>query len=176
MKKIGIIAIASLFLFACEDSSKQELDNLKKEIKMKTELADRNKENAKDFFKALEEKNLDRVVNLFAENGVQENPYNSGIFPTGTEGHEGIRTYWEGPFQNFGNMEFPIEEIYVMEDPSRVFVKYEGRIALKNDAGWYKNDYYSLFHFDKDGKILKHVEIFNPIVAAKGFGLLDQIK
>ena len=42
--------------------------------------------------------------------------------------------------------------------------------------GFYENNYYSTFTFDEEGKITEYVEIFNPIVAARGFGLLDNIK
>jgi ketosteroid isomerase-like protein len=63
-----------------------------------------------------------------------------------------------------------------MEDPNITFVKYKGKIKLKNDAGWYENDYYSTFKFNEEGKITEYVEIFNPIVAARGFGLIDKIK
>ena len=63
-----------------------------------------------------------------------------------------------------------------MEDPKMVFVKYTGNIQLKNGAGVYSNQYYSTFKFNDEGKIEEYVEIFNPIVAARGFGLLDKIK
>ena len=73
-------------------------------------------------------------------------------------------------------MEFPIEEIFAMEIPEMVYVKYKGKIKLKNGAGVYENDYYSTFKFNSSGLIIEYVEIFNPIVAARGFGLIDQIK
>jgi ketosteroid isomerase-like protein len=73
-------------------------------------------------------------------------------------------------------MSFDIEEIYAMEDPTIVFVKFKGDIVLKNNAGVYSNDYYATFRFNEEGKITEYVEIFNPIVAARGFGLIDQIK
>jgi len=77
---------------------------------------------------------------------------------------------------NFDGMDFSIEEIYAMEEPKIVFVKYKGRIKLKNDAGYYENDYYSTFKFNESGLITEYVEIFNPIVAARAFGLIDKIK
>jgi ketosteroid isomerase-like protein len=138
--------------------------------------AEQNKNVARQFFKALEEENLDTLVSLLAENAKHINPYHSDLFPTGADGKEGIRAYWQPVFPNFDGMEFPIEEIYAMENPNMVFVKYKGIIKLKNNAGYYKNDYYSTFKFDEAGKIIEYVEIFNPITAAKGFGLLNKIK
>ena len=143
---------------------------------MKTEIANKNKAQVKAFFKALEEEHLEELVDLFAEDAEHINPYHSGIFPEGAKGKEGIRAYWTPVFPNFDGMTFPIETLYAMEDPNMVFVKYKGNIKLKNGAGMYSNDYYSTFKFDGQGKITEYVEIFNPIVAARGFGLIDNIK
>ena len=140
-------------------------------------------ENTKDrksavraFFKALESEDVDQIVALFAEGASHINPYASGLFPDGAMGREAIREYWTPVFPNFDGMSFPIEEIYTMEDPNMVFVKYKGKIKLKNSAGTYENDYFSTFKFDEEGLITEYVEIFNPIVAARGFGMLDKIK
>lgn len=177
MNKILItLTLVVILLSSCDNQCKKEADKLKNDIEMKNEIADRNKTNTKAFLKALEDMDVDAVVDLFAKNGVHINPYSSGIFPEGTKGHDGIRAYWEPVFPNFEKMEFPVEEIYAMEDPYMTFVKFKGAIKLKNDAGWYRNDYYATFKFDSEGKIIEYVEIFNPIVAAKGFGLLDKIK
>ncbi len=138
--------------------------------------AQQNKETVKLFFQLLEKEDIASFIDLFDENGRQVNPYASGLFPNGANGKEELTTYWSPVPSNFDGMQFPIEEIYAMEDPSMVFVKYLGKIKLKNDAGWYENNYYSTFKFDDQGKILEYVEIFNPIVAARGFGMLDQIK
>lgn len=149
---------------------------LLKTKKMQTNIGAKNKAAVQQFFKALEAENVTAVVKLFSENAVHINPYHSGLFPKGAEGKAGISAYWTPVFPNFDGMEFPIDEIYAMEDPSIVFVKFTGKVKLKNNAGWYTNDYYATFKFDEEGKIKEYVEIFNPIVAARGFGLLDKIK
>lgn len=130
---------------------------------------------ARAFFQALEEENLAQLADLFAENARQVNPYHSDIFPKGAEGREGIKQYWSAVFPNFDGMRFPIEEIYAMQDSSVVLVKYRGVIQLKNSTAVYENDYYSIFKFNALGEIVEHQEIFNPIVAARGFGLVDKI-
>lgn len=145
------------------------------EVEVKS-TAQQNKETVKRFFQLLEKEDITAFINLFAENGRQVNPYASGLFPDGATGKEALTNYWTPVPANFDGMQFPIEELYAMEDPSMVFVKYTGKIKLKNDTGWYENQYYSTFKFDDQGKILEYVEIFNPIVAARGFGMLDQIK
>lgn len=137
---------------------------------------EQNKNNVLNFFKYLEEGNAEKAANLFDENGIHLNPYSSGLFPEKVEGRKRIKEYWEGPIANFDGMEFPIDELYAMEDESIVFAKFTGNIKLKNNAGIYSNDYYTIFKFNDQSKIVEYTEIFNPIVAAKGFGLLDQIK
>jgi len=158
---IGVLALISLNLNAQQ---------------MKDEIATRNKSTVKQFFQLLEKDDITAVVNLFAVDGKQINPYASGLFPNGAIGRKELMDYWSSVPDNFDGMEFQIEELYAMEDPTIVFVKYKGRIKLKNDAGYYENDYYSTFKFDESGLIAEYVEIFNPIVAARAFGLIDKIK
>lgn len=148
----------------------------KNDNQMNAEIANRNKKTVRAFFSLLEEENIPKFINLFAENGKQINPYASGLFPEGAEGKEALKNYWAPVPGLFDGMRFPIEQLYAMEDPNIVFVKYTGKIKLKNDAGFYENNYYSTFTFNEEGKIIEYVEIFNPIVAARGFRLLDNIK
>lgn len=180
MKQICIISLLSLFI-SCVDSDKVEqlqtdLDQLKQQNQMETNIGDKNKASVIAFFKALENEDIEVLVSLFSEDAEHINPYHSDIFPKGASGQEGIRAYWTPVFPNFDGMTFPINEIYAMEDPKMVFVSYTGNIKLKDNAGFYSNAYYSTFKFNEAGKIIEYVEIFNPITAARGFGLLDQIK
>lgn len=104
------------------------------------------------------------------------NPYNAGVFPAGADGRQALAEYWTPVPGNFNGMRFPIDELLATEDPNVVFARYRGEIKLKNDAGFYRNNYYSRFRFDDAGKITEYVEIFDPVVASRGFGLLDQLK
>ena len=178
--KALFILFAGLLL-SCSNSEKteqlqQELNQLKTEQKNHMDAGTKNKTSVRAFFKALEDEDAEAIANLFAENATHINPYHSGIFPQGADGREAIRKYWTPVFPNFDGMQFPIETMYAMEDPRMVFVKYTGNIKLKDGAGTYSNQYYSTFKFDDSGKIVEYVEIFNPITAARAFGLLDNIK
>lgn len=143
---------------------------------MSNSISEQNKATVREFFNLLEKEDIPAFVNLFAENGRQVNPYHSGIFPTGAEGQAELLAYWEPVPRRFAGMAFHVHELMAMEEPSMIFARYRGEITLQNDAGVYANDYYSTFRFDEAGKIVEYVEIFNPIVAARGFGLLAQIK
>ncbi|MCE3007908.1 MAG: nuclear transport factor 2 family protein [Bacteroidetes bacterium] len=167
-----MLGVLALCLAACTQRSA----NTPQHQDTNMDVATRNKSTARAFLKALENENIDEVVAIFAENGRHINPYASGIFPSGAAGREEIRAYWTPVFPNFDGMSFPIDEIYALEDPSQVYVKFKGRIKLKNQAAYYENDYYAFFRFDENGLITEYVELFNPIVAARGFGLLGQIK
>jgi len=169
-----IILICTALLLGCTDERQKSLETIEK-IEMKTTTGNQNKASVKAFFQALENENVDQLVSLFADDAQHINPYASGLFPEGASGKDGIRDYWTPVFPNFEGMVFPIEELYALEDPSMVYVKYRGIIKLKG-GGLYENDYYSTFKFNEQGLITEYVEIFNPIVAARGFGLIDQIK
>ncbi|WP_419811971.1 nuclear transport factor 2 family protein [Bacterioplanoides sp.] len=138
-------------------------------------VAEQNKQSAKAFFHAIEECNIDKVLDLFAYDGVQFNPYCSGIFPEVAHGHDEIREYWKPAFTSFDGMKFPIHEVYAMENCDIVYVHYSGEITLKENSGVYRNDYFSIIKFDDSGKIQHHTEIFNPIIAAKELGLMEQL-
>lgn len=142
----------------------------------KSATAQRNKQTVINFFKTLEDKDIPALIDLFAEDGVQINPYNGGVFPAGATGKKALLEYWTPVPDNFGDWRFPIDELLATEDPNIVFVRYRGEIKLNNNAGLYKNKYYSTFRFNNAGKITEYVEIFDPIIAARGFGLLDQLK
>jgi len=139
-------------------------------------IGEKNKQIVLTFFKHLENGDAKAVASIFAKDAVHINPYASGLFPEGVEGREAIEYYWVGPIANFDGMAFPIDQLYAMEDPSMVFVKFTGNITLKDGAGVYSNNYYATFKFNESNEITEYVEIFNPIVAARGFGMIDQIK
>ena len=171
-----VIVLSFGVLTGCSPRGDQELEELKSEIRMEKEAADKNKQSVQAFFNALEREDVDELVSLFAEDARHINPYASGLFPTGANGSDEIRQYWTPVFPNFDGMQFLIEEMHAMEDPHMIYVKYKGKIRLKNDAGFYENDYYSTFRFDTSGLITEYVELFNPIVAARAFGLIDKIE
>ncbi len=166
--------LVPVLLISCSGEN-EKLKELKVETEIRMTIAEKNKHAVKAFFQALENENVEALVALFANDARHINPYASGLFPEGANGKEEIRNYWTPVFPNFDGMTFPIDELYAMEDPNMVFVKYKGQIKLKN-GGLYENDYYSTFKFDNRGLITEYVEIFNPIVAARGFGLIDQIQ
>lgn len=171
-KLLIVLAITVSLFYSCKcDTKCESQEKILKDYNMNKNIAERNKKNTLAFFKALENENVDAIVELFADNAKHINPYASGLFPAGANGKEEIRAYWTPVFPNFDGMKFPVEYIYATEEPNFIIIKYTGKIKLKNNAGIYENNYYSTFRFNNDGKIIEYVEIFNPIVAAKAFGM-----
>lgn len=71
----------------------------KHQKKTSTMKVSQNKASVKTFFTALENENVDQLVQLFAEDGRHINPYASGLFPEGAHGNEEIKTIGRQCFQ-----------------------------------------------------------------------------
>ncbi len=139
-------------------------------------IAARNKATVRTFFALLERGDIAALVELFADDGAQVNPYTGGVFPSGAKGKDALLAYWKPVPDNFDRMRFPISELVATEDPGKIFVRYHGELVLKAGAGTYDNVYFSTFSFDRDGMITEYVEVFDPVRAAKAFGRLDELQ
>ncbi len=129
----------------------------------------------RNFVHLLEQRRLKEFSNLFAEDGKWIHPYHSGMFPAETVGREEIYNGIQKAASNFDEIKFPIEEILPFEDPKKIAMKHSGRLTFKNGSGTYENDYLTILTFDNNGKIVEWIEYYNPIIAAKAFGLMDKI-
>jgi ketosteroid isomerase-like protein len=136
---------------------------------------ERNIETVRTFFRLLEQRKIKEFSELFAENGKQINPYHSGLFTAEITGQKAIYEIWKKMSDPFSEISFPIDEIMPFEDPNKVAAKLVGKLKFKNN-GLYENDYLTIFYFDDQGKILELYEYFNPIIAAKAFGLMNKLK
>ncbi|MFW9793785.1 MAG: SRPBCC domain-containing protein [Candidatus Thorarchaeota archaeon] len=136
----------------------------------------RNVETVRNFVRFLEQRRFVDFAELFSENAKWVHPYSSGLFPAELIGQSEILQGIQEAASNFDDIRFPIEEIVLLEDPSRVLMKHTGKLKISNGKGFYENDYLALFSFDEGGKITEWIEYYNPIIAAKAFGLMDKIK
>lgn len=134
-----------------------------------------NIESVRNFVRLLEQRRLKEFVELFAEDAKWIHPFHSGLFPAETVGREEIYNAIKTASDNFDDIKFPIEEILPFEDRNKIAMKHTGNLILKNGRGTYENDYLTILSFDENGKISEWIEYYNPITAAKGFGLMDKI-
>jgi len=136
---------------------------------------EKNIENALNMLRFLEQRKLKELSELFSENGKWIHPYHSGIFPPETTGPKEIFKGIQTSATNFTEIQFPVDQVLPFLDPNKVAIKHTGRLVMKN-GGLYENDYLAIVSFDEQGKILEWAEYYNPIKAAKAFGLMDKIK
>ena len=97
------------------------------------------------------------------------------MFPPETTGRKEIYKSIQTAATNFTEeIQFPVDEVLPFADPNKVAVKHTGKLVTKN-GNIYEDDYLAILSFDEQGKILEWVEYYNPINAAKAFGLMDKI-
>jgi len=144
-------------------------------MKMENQLRDQLTSATKDFFLLLEEADIGKWIELWAEDGIDKKPYATGMFPEETVGKIGIYDDWKGITKIFDSISFLIHEFIVDEEKRTVVVRSDGKGLMKN-GNLYQNTYIFLFHFDQNNKIKECYEYFNPFVAGKKFGVLDKLK
>ena len=147
----------------------------KTNIKMEIQLRDQLKTATSDFFRLLEERDMDKWIDLWAEDGIDRKPYATGMFPEEIVGKKAVYDSWKGITEVFESVSFPIHEFIVDEESRTVVVRLDGKGLMKN-SNLYQNTYIFLLHYDKDLKIKECYEYFNPYVAGKAFGKLDKLK
>jgi len=124
-----------------------------------------------DFLTGLEDKDMDRVNDVWAEDAVQEMPYVPEGFPSRVVGREALIRQYAGWPQNAGRANFTNGiRFYATQDPQIVAVEYHGVSEIIPTGRIYDQRYFGLFHVE-DGKITLFREYFDPNVFAHAFGL-----
>lgn len=144
------------------------------DIITKNQLRDQLTSATKDFFLLLEEGDIGKWIDLWAEDGIDKKPYATGMFPEKIVGKKAIYDVWKGITKVFDSISFTIQEFIVDEENRTVVVRSDGKGLMKN-GNLYHNTYIFLFHYDHN-KIKECYEYFNPYVAGKNFGMLDKLK
>jgi len=147
----------------------------KKNIKMESQLRDQLKTATTDFVRLLEERDMDKWINLWADDGIDRKPYATGMFPEEIVGREAVYDSWKGITKVFDSVSFQIHELIVDIKSRTVVVRMDGKGLMKN-SNLYQNTYIFLLHYNKDLKIKECYEYFNPFIAGKAFGMLDKLK
>ncbi|MFO7668578.1 MAG: nuclear transport factor 2 family protein [Bacteroidales bacterium] len=167
--RILTINVMLIMIVSCSTSPN------KTNIKMEIQLRDQLKTAASDFFRLLEERDMEKWIDLWAEDGIDRKPYATGMFPEEINGRNAVYDAWKGIAEVFDSVSFPIQEIIVDEESRTVVVRLDGKGVMKN-SNLYQNTYIFLIHYNEDLRIKECFEYFNPYVAGKAFGKLDQLK
>ena len=126
-----------------------------------------------DFLTGLEDKDMDRVNGVWADDAVQEMPYTrQGVgFPDRVVGKPALIKQYAGWPENAGNANFTDEmRFYPSPDPRTVIVEYRGVSEIVTTGRTYDQKYIGVFHTD-NGKITLFREYFDPNVFANAFKL-----
>ncbi|MGB3456707.1 MAG: nuclear transport factor 2 family protein [Litorimonas sp.] len=129
-----------------------------------------------DFLTGLEDKDMDRVNGVWAEDAVQHMPYTPhGVdFPSEVVGRDALIRQYAGWPDNAGKADFTSElRFYPTVDPQIVVAEYRGVSAIIPTGRTYDQRYLGLFHVDPEGRIELFREYFNPEVFAHAFGLRE---
>ena len=122
-----------------------------------------------EFLDALEARSIERLLNVWHENGVLIMPFSPEGFPTRIEGKEAIRHHYGGLPTNCKFMCFPDRAFHFTNDPNRVWVEFCGKIKIKATGKSYNNAHVCLFTL-RDGRIIEYKEYSNPLILLNAFG------
>ena len=120
------------------------------------------------FFAALEAKDLDRFLAVWADTGRQVMPFAPAGFPQELVGKAAISQQYGSLPENYVSMQFP-RTIHDGANPEHFFVEYRGEIVVKATGKPYNNTYIGVFQV-QNGQIVQFTEYFNPIVLNEAFG------
>lgn len=124
-----------------------------------------------DFLIGLEEKDMEKVNNVWADDAVQDMPYTPEGFSGRIIGKEALINQYAAWPENSGEANFTDGIVfYPMLDPQTVIVEYRGVSQIIPTGRIYDQKYIGVFNV-VDGKIQLFREYFNPNVFADAFGL-----
>ena len=128
-----------------------------------------NTETIQAMFNAMAEKDLEKWLSFWDEDGIQFIPYAPEGFPKKVEGKEALRDVYTDLLADYGRLTFTHIEIDALANPNQVMVKWGVDIELLGSNTAYQNELIGTFEF-QDGKVSRLTEYFNPDNFAKVIG------
>ena len=126
-----------------------------------------------DFLTGLENKDMEKVNSVWAEDAVQDMPYVPDGWDHKIIGKEALIAQYAGWPEIAKEASFTDALIfYPMQDPQTVYVEFEGEVQVVPTGRTYRQTYGSLFHVE-NGKITLYREYFDPREFKRAFGLAD---
>lgn len=124
-----------------------------------------------DFLTALEDKDMDKLAALWAEDAVQDMPFSPDGFPKRVAGKDNLIQHYAAWPEISGEANFTDNLVfYPMQDPTMFFAEWRGDVEIIPTGRQYKQRYGGLFHV-VDGKIELFREYYDPIVFRSAFGM-----
>ena len=162
------------FLVESEQGSRDVIDKAVEQAKVNPSTyiqRQRTKQAVINFLTSLEDKDMDKLANLWAEDAVQDMPFSPEGFPKRVEGKEGLIEHYAAWPEISGQANFTDNLVfYPMQDSTMVFAEWRGDVKIIPTGRQYRQRYGGLFHI-VDGKIELFREYYDPIVFKYAFGL-----
>ncbi|MEM9739063.1 MAG: nuclear transport factor 2 family protein [Pseudomonadota bacterium] len=122
-----------------------------------------------DFLTGLEEKDMDKVNGVWAEDAVQDMPYVPKGWSNQVVGRDALIAQYAGWPEVSGAANFTDNIIfYPTLDPQIVYAEFKGEVEILPTGLTYRQTYGSLFHVE-NGKITLYREYFDPREFARAF-------
>lgn len=118
---------------------------------------------------------IQRWIDLFADDAVVEFPYAPSLgLPGRFEGKEAIDRYFRGTPESFRDLAFRDVRRYPTTDPDVAIAEAHGSATVGANDARYEQDYVMLVR-TKGGKIVLYREYWNPLPALEAFGGADAL-
>lgn len=120
-------------------------------------------------------RDIQRWIDLFADDAVVEFPYAPSLgFPERLEGKAAIDRYFRGTPESFRDLAFRDVHRYQTSDPDLAIAEAHGSATVGANDTRYEQDYVMLVR-TKGGKIVLYREYWNPVPALQAFGGTDAL-
>ncbi|UQA56438.1 nuclear transport factor 2 family protein [Polyangium aurulentum] len=120
-------------------------------------------------------RDIDRWLDLFADDAVVEFPYAPPGFQARLEGKAAIDTYFRPTPQTFGGLVFTNLRLYPTQDPDVALAEVHGSATIPATGKRYEQDYIMVLR-TRAGKIVHYREYWNVTLALEAFGGADAVK
>lgn len=107
---------------------------------------------------------IEEWVDLFKEDGILEFPYGPKDFPTSVSGKKELYEYMKN-FPNHFEVKFDNLYFHATEEPTLVIAEFTSDGHALSTGKPYIQKYISIVTTDDEGKIIRYVDFWNPMVA-----------
>ncbi len=107
---------------------------------------------------------IEEWVDLFKEDGILEFPYGPKDFPTSVSGKKELYEYMKN-FPDHFEVKFDNLHFHATEEPTLVIAEFTSDGHAVSTGKPYIQKYISVVTTDDEGKIIRYVDFWNPMVA-----------
>lgn len=107
---------------------------------------------------------IEEWVDLFKEDGILEFPYGPKDFPTSVSGKKELYEYMKN-FPDHFEVKFDNLHFHATEEPTFVIAEFTSDGHAVSTGKPYIQKYISVVTTDEEGKIIRYVDFWNPMVA-----------